>query len=79
MFNVKDNQAMQRSERYNYSKDGDTPHAHIKNIGDIRKFSKRVCFYLQPIEKRYLAMMASEVFRKSLSFTHFKELFFFPL
>lgn len=76
MFNVKDNQAMQRFERYNYSKDGDTPHAHIKNTGDIRKFSKRVSFYLQPMEKCYLATMASEVFSKSLSFTHFKELFF---
>ena len=67
---------MQRFERYNYSKDGDTPHAYIKNTGDIRKFSKRVSFYLQPIEKCYLATMASEVFSKSLSFTHFKELFF---
>ena len=42
MFNVKDNQAMQRFERYNYSKDGDTPHAHIKNTGDIRELYRIV-------------------------------------
>ena len=54
MFNVKDNQIIQRSERYNYSKDGDTPRVHIKNTGDMRIFSKRVRFYSQPAYKTFL-------------------------
>ena len=79
MFNVKDNQAMQRFERYNYSKHGDTPHVYIKNTGDIRKFSKRVSFYSQSIDKMLLGYDGLRSILQVPLFHPLQRAFFFPL
>lgn len=71
----------QRFERYNYSKDGDTPVYTLRTQAGHQDLFKEGCSLLPDSRCRVPLpqWVTSEVFWKSLYFSHFKELFSFHI